>query len=112
MPTTIIDSTAIAPQPWRNGGGQTRELLTWPEGNDWQLRISVADIETDGPFSAFDGVQRWFTVLHGPGVELKFTDAKHVLRCGDDPLKFDGGEFPYCQLLDGPTRDLNLMARG
>ena len=112
MSIVVVESTAIEPQPWRNGGGQTRELLTWPEGNGWKLRVSVADIEADGPFSAFDGVQRWFTVLQGAGVELEFTDKKHVLRPGDEPLKFEGGQFPYCHLLDGPTRDLNLMARG
>jgi environmental stress-induced protein Ves len=112
MPLTVIDATAIKPQAWRNGGGQTRELLAWPAANEWKLRISVADIETDGPFSAFNDVQRWFTVLKGAGVELKFADSRHILRPGDDPLQFEGGQFPYCHLLDGPTRDLNLMARG
>lgn len=22
-------------QPWRNGGGSTRELLAWPDATDW-----------------------------------------------------------------------------
>lgn len=111
MSIIVVDGTTIVPQPWRNGGGRTREFLTWPAEKGWKLRISVADIESDGPFSAFDGVQRWFTVLQGPGVELEFADSKHLLRPGDGPLTFDGGHFPYCHLLDGPTRDLNLMAR-
>jgi environmental stress-induced protein Ves len=41
--------------PWKNGGGVTRELLAWPGGGDWQVRISVAEIEADGPFSSFPG---------------------------------------------------------
>ncbi|NVO07869.1 MAG: HutD family protein, partial [Rhodoferax sp.] len=67
----IIQAEQVAPQAWRNGGGQTRELLTWPDATDWHLRISRADIEADGPFSAFAGVQRWFVVLSGKGVVLR-----------------------------------------
>jgi environmental stress-induced protein Ves len=107
----IVDATAVTPQPWRNGGGQTRELLTWPTGGDWRLRISQADIECDGPFSVFAEVRRWFTVIHGAGVVLVFADGERTLRCGDEPLCFDGGQAPGCRLLGGPTQDLNLMAR-
>ena len=107
----IVDATAVTPQPWRNGGGQTRELLTWPAGADWKLRISRADIESNGPFSVFAEVQRWFTVIHGAGVVLAFADGERTVRCGDEPLCFDGGQAPGCRLLAGPTQDLNLMAR-
>ena len=102
---------AVPPAPWRNGGGVTRELLRWPADDGWRLRISVADIHTDGPFSVFAGVQRWLTLLRGEGVELTFADHRQTLRPGDAPLPFDGGEAPGCRLLDGPVRDLNLMAR-
>ena len=112
MPLIIVDATAVTPQPWRNGGGQTRELLTWPAGGDWKLRISRADIESNGPFSVFAEVQRWFTVIHGAGVVLEFADGERTLHCGDEPLCFDGGQAPGCLLLGGPTQDLNLMARG
>ena len=53
----------VTAQPWRNGGGLTRELLAWPGGEDWRLRLSVAQVTQDGPFSQFGGVQRWFSVL-------------------------------------------------
>jgi len=107
----IVDATAVAPKPWRNGGGQTRELLTWPAGGDWKVRVSRADIESDGPFSMFPQVQRWFTVIHGAGVALEFADGERTLHCGDEPLCFDGGQSPCCLLLGGPTQDLNLMVR-
>jgi hypothetical protein len=106
-----IAACDVAPQPWRNGGGQTRELLTWPAGTDWQVRISRADIESDGPFSAFPGIQRWFCVLEGAGITLDFGGARTTLRCGDAPLDFDGALAPMCTLLEGPTQDLNLMLR-
>lgn len=113
----IIQAEQVAPQTWRNGGGSTRELLAWPNADDWQLRISRADIERDGPFSAFPGVQRWFVVLGGQGVVLHLpTTAGHVreheLLCGHAPLQFDGALAPGCNLVNGPTQDLNLMVRG
>lgn len=111
MNVALVDANGVAPQAWRNGGGTTRELLTWPASGDWQLRISRADIAADGPFSAFPGVERWFTVLDGRGVVLTFGAAEKVLRVGDAPLQFDGAQAPGCRLLDGPTTDLNLMAR-
>lgn len=109
----VVDLAAVAPQPWRNGGGQTRELLAWPLGSGagWQVRISVADIDRDGPFSAFPGVQRWFTVLEGAGVTLDFDGTGQRLTTSSAPLGFDGASAPGCRLIDGPTRDLNLMTR-
>lgn len=109
----LVNASAVAPQPWRNGGGVTRELLRLPAGGDadWTLRISVADIDADGPFSPFAGVTRWFTVLAGAGVRLRWPAHARDLRVGDPPLCFDGAEAPGCALLGGPTRDLNVMVR-
>ena len=107
----VITVADTPPQPWRNGGGSTRELLAWPSATDWQLRLSVADIAADGPFSVFDGVQRWFVVLHGAGVALTINGQAQQQRRADAPLQFDGAATTDCRLLDGPTRDLNLMLR-
>lgn len=98
-------------QPWRNGGGSTQELLAWPTAADWQCRISVAQIDSNGPFSAFPGVERWFTVLSGEGVVLRFANRRNLLTTGSEPLRFEGAAAPACTLLDGPTQDLNLMLR-
>jgi uncharacterized protein len=109
----VVELASVAPQPWRNGGGVTREVLAWPpgSGSDWLLRISVAEIERDGPFSPFPGVQRCFTVLEGAGVVLGFGEGEQMLTRESPPLGFDGAAAPSCRLVDGPTRDLNLMAR-
>jgi environmental stress-induced protein Ves len=98
-------------QPWRNGAGRTRELLAWPQAQDWHIRISVADIERDAPFSVFAGIDRWFAVISGRGVRLSDAAATVVLREGAAPWRFDGERAPTCSLLEGPTRDLNLMLR-
>ncbi|MDI4634005.1 HutD family protein [Pelomonas sp. V22] len=111
MSWSVMSAEAVTPQRWKNNGGWTRELLAWPHSNDWALRISVADIEADGPFSAFEGVQRWFGVLSGHGVRLW----DYELCVGDDLLSFDGALAPDCELIKGPTRDFNVMhqrARG
>ena len=65
-----VSLASVPPQPWKNGGGTTRELLAWPTGADWRVRLSVAEVVADGPFSRFEGVQRWFAVLGGAGVRL------------------------------------------
>ncbi|MDP1650561.1 MAG: HutD family protein [Rubrivivax sp.] len=104
----LVDCT---PQPWRNGGGTTRELLAWPQAADWRLRVSVADIERDGPFSPFPGVERWFAVSDGEGVELTLPTGSVSVGPADAPVRFDGEAAPACRLLGGPSRDLNLMQR-
>ncbi len=108
----LVSLASAAPQAWRNGGGLTREFMAWPSAADWQLRLSVAQVERDGPFSAFPGVQRWFCVLEGAGVELDFNGSTQCVRMGDPPMVFDGAAAPGCRLLDGPTHDLNLMLQG
>jgi uncharacterized protein len=109
----LASASDAAPVPWKNGGGVTRELLRLPadDTRDWTLRISVADIAADGPFSPFEGITRWFAVLSGAGVRLRFADRTLDVRQGDAPLRFDGADAPGCALLDGATRDLNVMVR-
>jgi environmental stress-induced protein Ves len=112
MTTRTVCVEQVTPQRWRNGGGFTRELLAWPRAQAWRLRVSVADVESDGPFSSFPGVERWFAVLDGNGIELTVGGAAHRLTVDGAPLRFSGEAPAVCRLLDGPTRDLNLMLRG
>lgn len=107
----VVRCDAVEPQPWKNGGGLTRELLAWPARDAWALRVSVADIRADGPFSAFPGVDRWFAVLEGAGVLLGLPEGRQLAAPESAPLHFRGEAAPSCELLDGATRDLNLMIR-
>jgi environmental stress-induced protein Ves len=68
----------VPPQRWRNGGGSTRQMLTWPTAHDWSVRISVAQIAQNGPFSAFPCIERWFAVVRGEGVGLRFGGAETI----------------------------------
>jgi uncharacterized protein len=104
----VVSLDTTAAQPWKNGGGVTRELLAWPNANEWIFRVSVADIDRDGPFSSFAGVERWFAVLSGAGIVLGTLPSKRI-TVADAPYQFDGSPTLSCHLIDGPTRDLNVM---
>jgi uncharacterized protein len=110
MNWVLVPLAAMTPQPWRNGGGLTRELLAWPSPADWRVRLSVADVRAAGPFSRFEGLERWFAVLEGEGVDLRIAGEAHRLTRASEPLRFDGAAAVDCTLLADATRDFNLMA--
>ena len=59
---------AVTPEPWKNGGGVTRTLSVDTAGQPPRWRVSVADIDRDGPYSRFPGYDRVSVVLTGGGV--------------------------------------------
>ncbi|MBC7619370.1 MAG: HutD family protein [Candidatus Saccharibacteria bacterium] len=112
MSWNVVSLADVTATPWRNGGGVTRELVAWPPGDDWQWRMSVAEVERSGPFSRFEGVQRWFAVLNGAGLVLNIGGERHTLTAESPPLVFDGAAPTNCTLLAGANQDFNLMVRG
>ena len=102
----------VPASPWKNGGGTTQSLICWPSPSQWVFRMSVARIDSDGPFSEFMGVERWFAVLRGNGVTLQFPDRRVVLGHKDPTLQFSGETACNCSLTRGPTLDFNLMVQG
>lgn len=120
MSWRTIHLADVAATPWRNGGGLSRELVTWPTEGDWRWRVSVAEVVASGPFSYFEGITRWFAVLKGNGVVLTVRTpsdsaeagaCEHRLTVADPALCFDGGATTHCDVLDGSTQDFNLMVR-
>jgi environmental stress-induced protein Ves len=111
MSWNLVPLAQVPPAPWHNGGGVTRELLAWPAGGDWTVRLSVAEVTQDGPFSRLAGVRRWFAVLSGGGVKLRVDGVVHELATRSEPFQFDGAAPAECELLGGATRDFNLMLR-
>ena len=98
--------------PWKNGGGTTQSLVCWPSPSDWVFRMSVARIDSDGPFSEFKGVDRWFAVLSGEGVVLQFSERRVEVGALDKAVQFSGDVPCQCSLINGPTVDFNLMVHG
>jgi uncharacterized protein len=107
----LVHLSDVAPVPWRNGGGVTRELAVRPTQGDWHWRMSVAEVDASGPFSRFEGIDRWFAVLKGAGVLLNVQGEAHRLTHNSAPFYFDGGATTHCTLVDGRTQDFNLMVR-
>ena len=99
---------------WKNDGGWTTEIAREP-GDAARVvlwRISIADIESDGPFSSFPGVARELMLLAGSGIELDIDDGE-PLRLTErfQRVRFEGESRVDCRLLAGPTRDFNVMTQ-
>jgi len=110
----VIAANEYRRERWRNGRGWTREIHAHrpdPAG-DWEWRLSIAEIESDAPFSAFPGVDRELVLLHGNGLRLRFDDGEsHLLEPPHGRLRFAGERPLTGELVDGPTHDFNLMWR-
>jgi uncharacterized protein len=109
----LIPAHEYRRERWRNGFGWTREILRSPEtGDDWDWRLSIAEIERDGPFSSFPGIERELVLLHGHGVRLRFDDSEvREVVPPHGRVRFAGERVVSGELIDGPTHDFNLMWR-
>jgi len=99
---------------WKNGGGRTAEIIVHPPHADlggFVWRASVADVERDGPFSTFPGVDRTLVLLAGAGFSLTGGDVPLEMRAHYEPVTFAGDIALGCRLHDGAVRDFNLMVR-
>jgi environmental stress-induced protein Ves len=91
-------------------GVQYEVTADGPLPDGWSWRLSTADLPHDAPFSVFAGVRREFCVAIGNGVILTIDGVPH--RCGPQSITaFDGGSSVQASIIDGPTKDINLMVR-
>ena len=111
----ILRASDYRVMPWKNGAGTTTEIAVSPEGAgletfDW--RVSMARVETDGPFSAFPGVDRTLAVLEGEGMILNVAGRiPFGLTEASQPLLFPADAQTHADLISGPITDLNVMSR-
>ncbi len=115
LPTSrVLGPADYRTMAWKNGGGRTTEIAAGPAGADlgtFAWRASIAEVERDGPFSAFPDVDRTLVLLAGNGMRLAGPDGVLDLRAPMDVATFAGETAIDCALVDGPTRDFNLMVR-
>jgi len=110
----LLPAGARAAQPWRNGGGITREVAAHPPGSDldsFAWRVSVAEVSAGGPFSRFAGVDRRMAVLAGT---LEFTLAGQPpqrLAPDSEPVAFAGDAAAAAAPCGATVTDLNVMTR-
>ena len=112
--TILRSATDYRRMPWKNGGGETVEIAVFPDGAtvaDFDWRISMATVASDGPFSSFPGVDRTLSILEGEGMVLDI-GAETVRLTGDDaPLPFPADVTTAARLIEGAITDLNVMTK-
>jgi environmental stress-induced protein Ves len=111
----IIRFASLKPEPWRNGGGVTRQLASRPgpgsvQDGNWDWRVSIADVSKAGDFSPFPGMERVLTVVEGELLLLTVDGAEHPLE-KYRPFRFPGGASSHASLPTGDIRDLNVITR-
>ncbi|MET3719914.1 MULTISPECIES: HutD family protein [unclassified Arthrobacter] len=111
----IIRFAELRSEPWRNGGGVTRELASHPKAASaqdgaWDWRVSIADVSKAGDFSAFPGMERVLTVIDGELLLLTVDGAEHPLE-KYRPFRFSGEAATHGALPTGDIRDLNVITR-
>lgn len=111
----IIRYSELKPQPWRNGGGVTRELASHPEAASaqdeaWDWRVSIAEISKAGPFSPFVGTDRVLTVIDGELLLLNVDGAEQPLE-KHRPFRFSGDAPSSATLPTGNVQALNVVTR-
>ena len=110
----VLRAAGRAAVPWKNGGGVTREVAVSPPGSafeDFDWRVSIAEIGVAGPFSVFPGIDRCMVVLDGRlGL---YIDAQPAMTLARDspPVAFPGDVPVFAEPLGGPVTDLNVMTR-
>ena len=111
----VIRTAGYRRMPWKNGGGETIEIAVAPDGAtlaafDW--RLSMARIESDGPFSPFPGIDRTLVVLDGDGLRLAIEGRMPISLTTDSaPCSFPGDAAVTVARIGGPVTDLNVMTR-
>lgn len=118
----IIRYAELKAQPWRNGGGVSREVASRPtsgaasaaagtaQGAAWDWRVSIAEVSKAGAFSAFPGMDRVLTVIEGELLLLSVDGAEHPLE-KYRPFRFSGEAASAGALPTGDIRDLNVFTR-
>ena len=108
----VIPANEYRRERWRNQLGWTREICRSSDDDDWDWRLSIAEIERDAAFSTFPGIDRELVLLAGNGLRLCFGDGETVeLQPPHDKHRFAGERAVTGELIDGPTHDFNLMWR-
>ena len=98
---------------WRNGMGVSWDIASQADlENGFGWRLAIARIDADVPFSIYPGVDRFFTLIEGSGIDLDLEDTG-TLACRDlfIPYPFPSDVPARCRLRAGPCRALNLFTR-
>jgi len=100
--------------PWKNRGGVTSQVAVHPQGaglEDFDWRISCAQVNSTGPFSSFPGIDRIIVILEGElSLAVEGREAV-VLTPESAPWAFPGDALTSGGPLTDTVQDLNVMTR-
>ena len=100
--------------PWKNGLGSTTEIAIHPSDaklDDFDWRVSMAQVASDGPFSSFAAIDRTLLVLEGNGIDLSIAGQAEMRIDRETIYCFPGDQPTSARLVDGAIVDLNVMSR-
>lgn len=105
--------SSLSVTPWKNGGGETREIVSVASPDPdapFLWRASIATLQNDGPFSPFIGIDRVITLIEGQPLWLRGEGIHHHLArwqpwafCGEWALRSEG--------IVAPGLDFNIMTQ-
>jgi len=111
----LLPASGYRRMRWKNGGGETTEILIEPpaatlDGFDW--RLSMARVESAGPFSIFAGVDRSLVLLEGEGLRFHPVGrGETILDRQTPPIEFPADVAVEAAPIGGPVLDFNVMSR-
>lgn len=115
LPGRKLDAASYRAMRWKNGGGTTTEIARSPAGDsldDFDWRVSMAQVASPGPFSRFGGVDRSIAVLEGDGITLRIEGRGETrLDPGSPPFAFPADIAVTASLAGGAIDDFNVMTR-
>ncbi|HDH7818550.1 TPA: HutD family protein [Raoultella planticola] len=110
---TPFNFSSLPRTPWKNGGGETREIVSVSSPDSdapFLWRASVATLENDGPFSRFSGIDRVITLIEGQPLWLRGDGIHHHLRRWE-PWAFSGEWALGSEGIAAPGLDFNIMTQ-
>jgi len=112
-PARHLPAHGYTRERWHNGAGWTRRILRLPAADDWELSLSIADIEQPAAYSHLPAVAREQVLLTGDGLDLVFDDGERAfLEPPHGRIRLDGGRPVTGVPREGPpVRVFNLMWR-
>lgn len=107
----VIRPAEYRAMPWKNGGGVTTEIYVSPPSGVFDWRVSIATVNSDGPFSTFAGYERHIMTLTGEGMVLDIEGRGRFPLESLQPFSFSGDAQVHGSLMQGAVLDFNLMVR-
>ncbi len=110
----VLRAANYKTMPWKNGMGSTTEIAIHPADaklDDFEWRVSMARVASDGPFSIFAGIDRTLLLLEGSGIDLSVAGSAPVRIDHETIHSFPGDQPTSARLVDGVIIDLNVMSR-